>query len=222
MKLSVKGSRNPDPMSRPAGRYLSTGFTLIELLIVMVIIAVAITFAVPAFKSILEKRQVSSAAEEIASFIGFAQSEAIKQNKYVTVSWQSTGHGNDWCVGASLPPQTAPCNCMQTDTSQLDFCSIDGAAFRVLQADFVNEDYELVHWSPATGDFSFDPVRGIMAELSSTDILNPTNPLVFFHSDEGTGASRNYELELDINISGRVDICTDDYRKMLVTGYTEC
>lgn len=222
MKHPVDKCRNTNRVSRTTCRYTSKGFTLIEVMIVMVIMTIVITYAVPTFKSILEKRQLTSAAEEISSFISFTQSEAIKQNKFVTVTWESLGHGDEWCVGASLPPQSMPCNCMETDTTKPGFCSIDGAAFRLVQADFVDEDFEFVHWFPESGNFSFDPVRGIMDNLSSNDILSTTKPLVYFHSSEGTGSSRMYELELDINISGRVDICSDDYRKSIVAGYTKC
>ena len=96
-------------------RPVSQGFTLIEVLIVMVIVAIGVAIAVPSFRPAIEKRQLVSAAEEVVSFMEIAQGEAMKRNEKVTVSWSSPGsHNVNWCIGASSPPKTAPCDCMET------------------------------------------------------------------------------------------------------------
>jgi type IV fimbrial biogenesis protein FimT len=76
----------------------SRGFTLIELMIVIALMAVLTSLAVPGFSQFLSKRSVSAAAATLATDYRFARSEAIKRASFVTVcrSTDSTS-----CAGVS-------------------------------------------------------------------------------------------------------------------------
>lgn len=76
------------------------GFTLIELVIVLVIAAIALALAVPAYQNIIEKRQTTAKAEELASFLASAQGESVKMNRRVSVATRYTD-ANNWCVGVN-------------------------------------------------------------------------------------------------------------------------
>jgi hypothetical protein len=102
-----------------------------------------------------------------------------------------------------------------------DFCAIDGLPYRLRQADFVDLNYEFMHMNPETGSFAFDPVRGTMTGISSTEIIDD-DYLFYVHSNDGRGATRDYELEIRVGITGRVRICADTSRKSQIGGYQEC
>ena len=54
--------------------------------------------------------------------------------------------------------------------------------------------------------FVFDPVRGTLVDLDTVNIQ--------LHSNEGSGSSRNYQLEVNVLPTGRVSICTAAGRKL--------
>lgn len=203
---------------RNAGQLLSPGFTLIELMIVLMIIAIGVALAVPSYRSITEKRQLTAATEDIAAFMNFAQSEAIKRNELVTVNMRRNSH-NLWCVGAIL--RATACDCRIENTAHADFCDIEDVPFRMEQEHVVgNPDYELMHSMELDGtatsnaSFSFDPVRGTLLNLNTVKIQ--------MHTNRGSGATRDYQLDINMLPTGRVSICTATGRKHLLKQYPTC
>lgn len=215
---------NSRRVSRPVGKRKLSGFTLIELMIVMVIIAIGISLAMPTFVAVMEKRRLVSAAEQVVSFMAFARSEAIKRNEKVSVSWYTPGgHSSNWCIGVSLSPQSTPCDCTETNEGDPDFCSVDSVPYRLVQTDFTNMGDDFIHMRPNSSSFAFDPVRGILIDVLDSESVDG-DYLFYLHSDRkevGTN-TRLYELELSMYITGRMDICTDDDRARLIGGYPIC
>jgi type IV fimbrial biogenesis protein FimT len=196
------------------------GFTLIEILTSMSIAAIGVALAVPSFTNAIERRQLSAGAEEIGTFLSYAQSEAIKRNEQVTVSWYTPGgHSTAWCVGVT--EGGTACDCRETVASEADFCAINDIPYHLQQTDFVDINYEFMHMNPAVGSFSFDPVRGIMTNISSNEIIDD-DYLFYVHSNDGSGSTRDYELEVRVGITGRVKICADTSRRSIIGGYEEC
>jgi Tfp pilus assembly protein FimT len=189
-------------------------------MIVMVIVAIGIALATPTYKSFIEKRHLTAAMEEIASLIAFAQGEAIKSDNPTTVSWYSPGgHSSGWCIG--LTEGDTACDCTETDTTAADFCAIDGQPQRLVQTDFVKMNFEFMHMNPNSGHFTFDPVRGTIDPNTAT-AHTFDNYLFYVHSNEGSGSSREFELQLRVRPTGRVYLCTDAGRKRLVGGFVTC
>jgi len=198
------------------------GFTLIELMITIVIVAIGVALAVPAWNEFTEKRQIVAATEDVASFIEFARHEAVKRNQPVFVQWNTTGgHSSDWCIGLSLAPQNTPCNCTVTDPTNAAFCSVDGVPYRMTQTDYVAMGFEFMHMNPVNGSFGFDPIRGITTSVSDAEVTDG-DWLMYLHSNEGSGSTRLWALEISLNATGRTSICTDDDRKRLIGGYKTC
>jgi type IV fimbrial biogenesis protein FimT len=208
---------------RPVYQRQSPGFTIIELVIVVVIIAIGVALAVPSFRSIIEKRQLTSATEEIAGFMRFAKSEAIKRNDEVIVNMRHSDN-KTWCIGATLG-MTA-CDCRPPDDGgpnlgDADFCDIEDVAYQMDQADVVsNPDYELMQGmeindlETPNGSFSFDPVRGTLSALQ---------PINFqLHTSTETDGTREYQLEVNVLATGRVQICTDTSGAILLKQYPTC
>ena len=225
MDVAVKqGSRN-----RSVGQYKAPGFTLIELVIVIVIVAIGVALAVPSFRDTVEKRRLSSSAEQISTLLAFAQSSAVKHNSDVMVNLRHTGH-DTWCIGATLG--TAACDCTVTaDTTGR--CEIEGVARRLDHTEVLpNTTYDLLHAMSINGtavtnnNIVFDPVRGTLVDLETVNIR-----LHSHQGSDGTASSRNYQIEVDVMPSGRVSICTaskdshptdTSYAKNLLQRYSTC
>lgn len=195
-----------------------TGFTLIELVIVLVITAIGVALAVPTFRAVVEKRQLTRSAEAIATFMNLSQSEAVKRNEDISVNIRRTDH-DTWCIGA-IAGATA-CDCSETTTTDPLFCDIDDVPYRITQADVIsNPTYELMHRMEVNGtatsnsSFTFDPIRGTLLNLETVNIQ--------VHTNEGSGTSREYQLEVDVLPTGRVSICTATGRKFLLRRFPTC
>jgi Tfp pilus assembly protein FimT len=123
------------------------------------VFAIVIGLTVPTFASSVEKRRLSQSAGLIVGFVNTVQSESIKRNRKVTVSY-ATGESGEWCIGASFGKDA--CDCMQTDPAEPDWCGQDGAPW-VLRQDDVDAD-NLVQSVSGEGALVFDPVRGLFMD----------------------------------------------------------
>jgi len=204
-------------LSRP-NRKKAFGFTIIELMIVMIIVAVGVALAVPTFRSITEKRQLTSAAENVAAFLNFAQSAAVKYDRDVIINMQRSNF-NTWCVGAILG--TTACDCMETDTAAASFCDINGVPSRLWHGDVIsNASYQLLQSIQVDGTASansnviIDPVRGTLLNLETISFQ--------MHTNTGSGEDKEYQLNVNVLPTGSVSICTATGRKLLLKPYPTC
>ena len=181
------------------------GFTLLELMIVSVITAIGVALAVPSYRDAMERRETTSQAEQLSSFLVYAQSEAVKRNEMISIQLSWT-NANDWCIGAN--EGNAGCDCEETDTDAADFCSINDVA-KIMSSATQTKSNMLSHEVDTT--FTFDPVRGTMA------IADLGNPHGFVLQSDNT----NWELTVDIGATGRIRICNAD-SDVAVPGFHAC
>lgn len=76
------------------------GFTLVELLIVLSLVGVLASLAVPGFRGMLVNRTVQSAVDALMTDMRYARSEAVKRSAQVTVC--QSANGTSCAVGSNL------------------------------------------------------------------------------------------------------------------------
>ncbi|MDP1565229.1 MAG: GspH/FimT family pseudopilin [Polaromonas sp.] len=76
------------------------GFTLIELMIVVALVALLASLAVPSFRTLLVNRTVRAAAEALMTDMRYARSEAVKRSARVSVC--QSANGTSCATGSNL------------------------------------------------------------------------------------------------------------------------
>jgi len=174
------------------------GFTMIEVMMSVVLMAIGLALALPSYREMVEKRQVTNGAEQVASFINSAQGVSMKTNRIVKVSWD---HNDDdeWCVGAAVVDAVGddPCDCTGADESA-PACEIDGQVFVLNQAHAGNRDLMHDMGSADTGSYTFDPIRGFSPDLPGDLTFSMRSP------------SNDFRINLMVNQTGRVILCSGD------------
>jgi type IV fimbrial biogenesis protein FimT len=193
-----------DPHYTGNGFSTKRGFTVIELMVAVAVIAIITSLALPSYRALIEKRQVTSGAEQIAAFLSAVQIESVMRNESMTVSYDRADV-DSWCIG--LISGSAACDCTVANS-----CTVPDSAGtlveRVLAAG--NLTYPGVMDSiTGSGSFTFDPVRGVL--------VNPANVVEM----ELLSTGGNFALNVDVGPTGRVRICSGSPSAQ-VPGYAQC
>ena len=196
--LSIRSTGTSPTHSR------SRGFSVVEVLMSVVLLSIGMALAIPSYRDMVEKRQVTNGAEQLASFVNTAQGIAMKTNQVVTVSY-SRSADDDWCVGATSG--NTACDCTQTNAEAADYCQIASQPF-ILNNGHAG-DLELMHAMNGDGSYAFDPVRGLLLDLDDSLTVELRSP------------SDDFRLNMVVNSSGRVILCSDG-SDHAVPGYQTC
>lgn len=71
-------------------RQNNRGFTLLEAMIVVAIIGIVITFAVPAYQKVIERNRIKEAAESLRADLQWMRTEAIKRSCNLTADFDNS------------------------------------------------------------------------------------------------------------------------------------
>jgi len=194
MKTFGKTRRDPQKGKKEFSTH--KGFTLIELMVVIAVIAIITSFALPSYRTLIEKRSVTSGAQQVSAFFSAAKMEAVKRNEMIAIH---TDLANA-CMGffAYDPDAATPrtnCDCTLTDPDAGNACAIDdlgdgGMRLHVLNASLLNFDGAVA------------PIPLELKMLSKQDA---------------------YGLNVQLTATGRVTICSDmPSGGFNVPGYDDC
>jgi prepilin-type N-terminal cleavage/methylation domain-containing protein len=195
-----------DPQKGKKGFSRLTGFTIIEMMTVLAVLAIITSFAIPSYTTLLDKRRVTSGSVQIASFLTTTQVEAVKRGEQIAVNYDMTDK-DTWCIGLISGDNSCDCKAAVDETNA---CLIDGQ-LRVFSQASVNNPAIMNSMSGGGDDdrFVFDPIRGLLVD--HTDAFEV----------ELESAENIYALNVQVSISGRVRICSDNSTHK-VPGYDEC
>ena len=190
-------------------RKTSSAFTLIELMVVITIIGISITLAIPSWDRVGQKRLLTGAVEQVAATLAVAQTEAQKRNQLVSLAFNRTDNQN-WCVGASVG--SSGCDCTETDSGSAQYCTIDGTPTSIGNTALKAVNLiEATDSEPVGGNsyISFDPVRGI---------LQPTGDRLQLTFESAGG---QFQLRVLVSPTGLLKICNPVAGRK-VAGYPSC
>ena len=93
------------PLRARLARAAARGVSLIEIAVVMLIFAILLTQAGPAFSTWLHNQQIRTASEALQNALQLARSEALRRNRPVMFWLTSAANPQaaDWLVGCSNP-----------------------------------------------------------------------------------------------------------------------
>lgn len=74
------------------------GFTLIEMLVAVAAVAILTALAAPSFVSLVADQRAKAAATDLFTALSVTRSEAIKQNRNVTLQPKSGDWANGWVI----------------------------------------------------------------------------------------------------------------------------
>jgi type IV fimbrial biogenesis protein FimT len=204
MEAMIRRILNSGPPGHTPSIPRQRGFTVVELMMSLVLVAIGMALALPSYRDMVEKRQVTNGAEQVASFINTAQGVAMKTNEVVTVSYSRTDD-DEWCIGAISGD--APCDCTVTDTTAINYCQIASQPF-VLNNTHAS-DRDLVHSVTGDGAYAFDPIRGLFMDLDDSLTMELRSP------------SDQFRLNVLVNNTGRVILCSES-SDHAIPGYQVC
>lgn len=220
MTISERLRRDPQKGKKEFSAH--KGFTVIELMITVAVIAIITSLALPSYRTLIEKRQITSSATQLAAFLSAAKMEAVKRNQKVAVAGKTA---ESWCLGlvsyAANASSESSCDCTKA-VDEAGACSLqnlDGSPpeLRVFDGSQMDDlaKFEGILLGGNDDVVVFDPVRGM---LVTDDVVE--KPLEV----RLTSKYDTYALNVRVSATGRVTVCSDHQSRggVVVPGYDDC
>jgi type IV fimbrial biogenesis protein FimT len=160
------------------------GFTIIELMIVIVVVAVLLTLAIPAFREFIARNRLEGVVSELVTDLQYARSEAVSRNE--NVGLLTGAAGTCYTIYQDVSPLVGSCNC--TGAGATPVCTGGALAIKTVGFDGTGVS------ATATTMFRFEPVRGSLTGAATNAVLS---------SSVG-----GWQLQADVMAVGRVKACS--------------
>ncbi len=164
-------------------------FTLVEIMVAIAIVTILAAIAVPAMQDYFERAHLSSAANDLYHDLQYANSEAIKRDSDVYVTF--TG-GASWCYAYS---DMSNCDCTEINSAQSDYCSAGGIHYVKNYSEYGGVSLA----ETFTGnEIKFEKLRG---DISAGITSSPQSI---------TLSTSHYSVAVNVNTAGLVTVCTNN------------
>lgn len=190
-------------VSRIDSKYIN-GITAVELLMTLALVGASAGLATPRYLQAVDKHRLTNGAEQVVAFVNTVQSESIRRNKKIAVSYAAQEDGS-WCFGAVVGKK--PCDCTVTDSAEAGSCNTDSSTWLLRDTDLPVND--LISSVSGDGAFTFDPVRGVVVDMSDMMTLE-------FQSEKGL-----FQMNLHMIATGRITLC-QPANSIRISGYKSC
>jgi prepilin-type N-terminal cleavage/methylation domain-containing protein len=186
----------------------SSGFTLVELMVVIAIVAILAVMAAPAYREMIDRMRVRSAADDVLSVLANARAGAVKAGLDTAVSATT---GANWCVGATsadVPTggneagNPTACTCSAAST-----CLVAGEQMAVPVGKHAGTSMR------SGGGFTYDGKLGTV--LTGGVVAAAATPIVLT-SPRGT-----YDVRIGVTPLGQATLCTPS-GKPAMAGIAAC
>ncbi|TAL89769.1 MAG: prepilin-type N-terminal cleavage/methylation domain-containing protein [Rhodanobacter sp.] len=178
-----------------AMRFRSRGFSLLELMVTVAVVAILLAIAVPSFRGVIHRNQVSSASNALLASVNYARSEAITRGQLVSM-----------CPGDKSLGCTAGSKVY--DQGWIVYTYPAGAASA--NKAYVAASSILLRSTEPQTNVSIEANSGTIVTFGKQGQLKPSTPLQFAtcyrsaSSGTGTITTKVPGVELDVNGSGSV------------------
>jgi len=172
----------------------SRGFSLLELMITITVMAILLAIAVPSFRDVIHRNQVSSASNAILASVSYARSEAITRGQLVSM-----------CPGDKTSGCTSGGKVYDQGWIVYTYPAGAASANKAYAASSI-----LLRSTGAQTNVSIQAQSGTIITFGIQGQLKPSTPLVlatcYRSVDTGTGTitTKVPGVELDVNGSGGV------------------
>lgn len=157
------------------------GFTLLEFLVAITVISIMVTIGIPSFLDMISKYHLKGATETVYSDLQLARMEAIKRNKNISLSFQ-TSNTDKWCY-AMHDGNICDCNVSS-------HCKMNDKTTMVTLGQQFNDVNLKTNFQ--LNSISFSPIRGTSNSGSITLTTNQKSS------------------KLIVSSRGRIRACSDD------------
>ncbi|MBP7624535.1 MAG: GspH/FimT family pseudopilin [Xanthomonadales bacterium] len=181
---------------------LQRGVTVIELMVVIAIVAILASLAMPSFRDYIEKSRLRGAVDSVSGLMALARAESVRQDRQVAVAFG--GSVTAWCVGANMAatpategdriPAAVACDCTTPAN-----CSIGAVS---------STSYPGVTATAVTATATFNPKLGTTVGMANQDFgfRSPAN---------------RFQLDTRITPLGHIRTCRTA-SSGIITGFEVC
>lgn len=177
------------------------GFSLIELVIGMVILAVLLSIAMPAFSNWLRNAKVRTAAESVQNGLQLARAEAVRRNNAVRFSLVTTI--DDSCALAVAGPSWVVS--MDDPAGQCASPASDTVAPRIIQSRNGAEGSSATTIAAEQSAFVFNSLGRVTPTPAGSVAINISSPAAGCMADASPGPVRC--LRIVVSVGGQIRMC---------------
>lgn len=131
------------------------GLTIVTRLLVVAIIGILASLALPSFQDATDKYRLKGAVDALRGDLQFARLQAINSKQTVFINFST---GASWCYGMKLGSACTCATAGSCDLKQIDSTNVTGATLTTITF---------------ASDPSFDPVRGLASPAGNAVFQSP-------------------------------------------------